>query len=287
MSAKGTTPRGSRHTLRNRLGARPPARAEAPLPLARPRARRTERPSAPRPRPRHHPPPQARPRARPRPSLPFRRKKDMAGPGSGRRARGDWRGEGPAPLIQQPARTSGSAAAAALGRKKTRLPGVGPAVSWRRAGSSRRHVNNKPPARSSGPSPRGASREAARRPRAPPAAGRARAAHVTRARSLRSARDPVALAGWDCAGAARAEPTLPEVGPLPRPSVARALAAREAAPPRSQRADPGAGLEMRARSWDADSGHHLLCAPPRSPRPQPWRRKVGLLQDAIPANAQL
>lgn len=49
-------------------------------------------------------------------SLPFtfRRKKDMAGPGSGRRARGDCRGEGPAPLIQQPARTSGPAGAAAL-----------------------------------------------------------------------------------------------------------------------------------------------------------------------------
>lgn len=46
--------------------------------------------------------PDARPGPPPAPpQLPFRRKKDMAGPGSGRRARGDCRGEGPAPLIQQ------------------------------------------------------------------------------------------------------------------------------------------------------------------------------------------
>lgn len=101
------------------------------------------------------------------PLLPFRRKKDMAGPGSGRRARGDCRGEGPAPFIQQPARTSGSAAFAALARKET-LPGVGPTASSRCPESSRRHIINKPPARSSGPSPREASREAARRPRPRP-----------------------------------------------------------------------------------------------------------------------
>lgn len=85
--------------------------------------------------------------------LAFRRKKDMAGPGSGRRARGDWRGEGPAPLIQQPARTSGCAAAAALARQEPLLPGVGPAASSRRPGSSRRHIINKPPAEDSATSP--------------------------------------------------------------------------------------------------------------------------------------
>lgn len=100
------------------------------------------------------------------PLLPFRRKKDMAGPGSGRRARGDCRGEGPAPLIQQPARTSGAAEAAALVRKETLLPGVGPTASSGCPGRSCRHIINKPPAQSSGPSPREASREAA--PPAPP-----------------------------------------------------------------------------------------------------------------------
>lgn len=59
-----------------------------------------------------HDPLTAAPEARPgspsaSPLLPFRRKKDMVGPGSGRRARGDCRGEGPAPLIQQPARLPG------------------------------------------------------------------------------------------------------------------------------------------------------------------------------------
>lgn len=114
-------------------------------------------------------PPHRRP-ARPRPAtprLPFRRKKDMAGPGSGRRARGDCRGEGPAPLIQQLAGTSGSAGAAALARKQPLLPGVGAATSSGCPGSCCRHVINKPPARSSGPSARGASREA---PAPPPPA---------------------------------------------------------------------------------------------------------------------
>lgn len=132
-------------------------------------------------------PPHRRP-ARPPPAtprLPFRRKKDMAGPGSGRRARGDCRGEGPAPLIQQLAGTSGSAGAAALARKQPLLPGVGAAASSGCPGSCCRHVINKPPARSSGPSARGASREA---PAPPPprrtssrgAGARARRAHVTR-----------------------------------------------------------------------------------------------------------
>lgn len=92
----------------------------------------------------------------------------MAGPGSGRRARGDCRGEGPAPLIQQSARTSGSVAAATLVRNETLLPGVGPTASSRNPGSSCRHIINKPPARSSGPSQREASREAAL-PAPPPA----------------------------------------------------------------------------------------------------------------------
>ena len=92
----------------------------------------------------------------------------MAGPGSGRRARGDCCGEGPAPLIQQPARTSGSAAAAALAQKETLSPGLGPTASSRSPGRSSRHINNKPPARSSGPSPREASREARVRPRPRP-----------------------------------------------------------------------------------------------------------------------
>lgn len=124
-------------------------------------------------------PPHRRP-ARPPPAtprLPFRRKKDMAGPGSGRRARGDCRGEGPAPLIQQLAGTSGSAGAAALARKQPLLPGVGAAASSGCPGSCCRHVINKPPARSSGPSARGASREAPAPPPpgAPPPAGPGRA----------------------------------------------------------------------------------------------------------------
>lgn len=172
-------------------------------------------------------PPSAAPSPAPRPSLPFRRKKDMAGPGSGRRARGDCRGEGPAPFIQQPARTSGSAAAAALARKETRLPGVGPAASSRRAGSSRRHVT-KPPARSSGPSPRGASREAARRPRPPPrllassrgwassrGGARARAAHGTRALPAPGPGPRASPVPGRCEGGPWQAPDPAECGPLP------------------------------------------------------------------------
>lgn len=109
----------------------------------------------------------------------------MAGPGSGRRARGDCLGEGPAPLIQQLARTSGSAGAVALARNETLLPGVGPTAFSGCPSSSCRHIINKLPARSSGPSPREASREA--HPPAPPPSPRllpwvlesARTAHVT------------------------------------------------------------------------------------------------------------
>lgn len=148
-------------------------------------------------------PPHRRP-ARPRPAtprLPFRRKKDMAGPGSGRRARGDCRGEDPAPLIQQLAGTSGSAGAAALARKQPLLPGVGAAASSGCPGSCCRHVINKPPARSSGPSARGASREA---PAPPPPAHllpRGRGARPPSPRDPASSRPrvlPAGGSGWWC-----------------------------------------------------------------------------------------
>lgn len=176
----------------------PPTSRETPCSSLQ-RASRSQRASAPSPAPsatRAAPPgPAGNPRL-----LPFRRKKDMAGPGSGRRARGDCRGEGPAPLIQQPARTSGCTAASTLARKAPLLPGAGPAAFWRCPGSACRHVIDKPPAWSSGPSPREASREACAghapdTPLRPWGRGRARPDHVTlRLRSaLWAASDPLRL----------------------------------------------------------------------------------------------